>query len=228
MNLEMGKRLSEYRKNKNLSQEQLAQMLGVSRQAVSKWERAESSPDTDNLIMLSEIYGVTLDRLINGTIDRTADTGQPENNDKQNCAEKETADNRLQENKIDKANESNPAKGETGNLKVRSNKKSSGFIKKIEKFPYPVLCIVLYVIFGFYDILGGWGLAWILFFTIPLYYTFIEAVRKKDASEFVYPVLIIMIYLICGFGYSKWHPAWIIFLSIPVYYFIIDVIKSKN
>ena len=99
MNLEMGKRLSEYRKNKNLSQEQLAQMLGVSRQAVSKWERAESSPDTDNLIMLSEIYGVTLDRLINGTIDRTADTGQPENNDKQNCAEKETADNRLQENK---------------------------------------------------------------------------------------------------------------------------------
>ena len=45
---------------------ELAEKLGVSRQAVSKWERSEASPDTDNLIELAHIYGVTLDELLNG------------------------------------------------------------------------------------------------------------------------------------------------------------------
>lgn len=54
------------KKKHNLSQEELASMLGVSRQAVSKWERSESSPDTDNLIELAKIYNITLDELLNG------------------------------------------------------------------------------------------------------------------------------------------------------------------
>lgn len=49
---------------RGLSQEALADRLGVSRQAVSKWERAESLPDTDNLIALAAIYGLTLDELL--------------------------------------------------------------------------------------------------------------------------------------------------------------------
>lgn len=65
MNIETGRRLCEYRKKNKYSQEELAEKIGVSRQAVSKWERAEASPDTDNLIMLAKIYGVTLDELIN-------------------------------------------------------------------------------------------------------------------------------------------------------------------
>ena len=52
------------RKQAGLSQEALADKLGVSRQAVSKWERAESLPDTDNLIALAAIYGLTLDELL--------------------------------------------------------------------------------------------------------------------------------------------------------------------
>lgn len=52
------------RKQAGLSQEALADKLGVSRQAVSKWERAESLPDTDNLIALATIYDLTLDELL--------------------------------------------------------------------------------------------------------------------------------------------------------------------
>ena len=48
MNIETANRLLQYRKENNLSQEELAEKIGVSRQAVSKWERAEASPDTDN------------------------------------------------------------------------------------------------------------------------------------------------------------------------------------
>ena len=46
MNLEIANRLVEYRKRAGYSQEELADKLGISRQAVSKWERVEASPDT--------------------------------------------------------------------------------------------------------------------------------------------------------------------------------------
>lgn len=64
MNIEIANRLVELRKKMGLSQEELADKLGLSRQAVSKWERAEASPDTDNLICLAKLYGVSLDSLL--------------------------------------------------------------------------------------------------------------------------------------------------------------------
>ena len=64
MNIEIANRLVKLRKEKKLSQEALANELGISRQAVSKWERAEASPDTDNLILLAELYGISLDDLL--------------------------------------------------------------------------------------------------------------------------------------------------------------------
>ncbi len=64
MDIDLSTRLAEYRKQNKLSQEALAEKLGLSRQAVSKWERGESSPDTVNLIALSRIYGVTIDELL--------------------------------------------------------------------------------------------------------------------------------------------------------------------
>lgn len=75
MNLAMAQRLVDRRKAAGLSQEALAAQLGVSRQAVSKWERSESSPDTDNLIALAALYGVSLDELLYGeTVDSTDDS----------------------------------------------------------------------------------------------------------------------------------------------------------
>ena len=64
MNVEIANRLQQLRKKNNLSQEELAEKIGISRQAVSKWERAEASPDTDNLILLSKLYKVSLDELL--------------------------------------------------------------------------------------------------------------------------------------------------------------------
>jgi len=64
MNVEIADRLARRRREAGYSQESLAEKLGVSRQAVSKWERSESSPDTDNLIALAQLYGVSLDDLL--------------------------------------------------------------------------------------------------------------------------------------------------------------------
>ena len=64
MNNELAKRLISLRKERGLSQEALAAALHVSRQAISKWERGEASPDTDNLIALAVLYRVSLDELV--------------------------------------------------------------------------------------------------------------------------------------------------------------------
>ncbi len=64
MNIKLADRLVNLRKENKLSQEALAEKLGLSRQAISKWERGESSPDTDNLIALAELYGISLDELL--------------------------------------------------------------------------------------------------------------------------------------------------------------------
>ena len=76
MDLAMAQRLVDRRKAAGLSQEALAAQLGVSRQAVSKWERSESSPDTDNLIALAALYGVSLDELLYGEAVASADDSQ--------------------------------------------------------------------------------------------------------------------------------------------------------
>lgn len=76
MDLAMAQRLVDRRKAAGLSQEALAAQLGVSRQAVSKWERSESSPDTDNLIALAALYGVSLDELLYGEAASDADSSE--------------------------------------------------------------------------------------------------------------------------------------------------------
>ena len=69
MNETIGNRIAKYRKNKNLTQEELATQLGVSSQAVSKWENDASCPDISLLPQLSKILGVTTDALLTGKND---------------------------------------------------------------------------------------------------------------------------------------------------------------
>lgn len=57
-------RIKECRKSAGLSQDKLAEWIGVSRQAVTKWETGQSAPSTENLLKLAEIFGTTVDQLI--------------------------------------------------------------------------------------------------------------------------------------------------------------------
>lgn len=56
--------LKLYRKQSGMTQEQVAEKLGVSRQAVAKWENGESLPDIENIIALSDLYGTSVDYLV--------------------------------------------------------------------------------------------------------------------------------------------------------------------
>ena len=60
----LGERIKECRQQANLSQEKVAELVGVSRQAVTKWEANQSAPSTDNLFKLAEIFGTSVDLLL--------------------------------------------------------------------------------------------------------------------------------------------------------------------
>ena len=62
-NMELGKQIYELRKKANLSQEQLAEKVGVSRQTISKWELGETAPDIKQAQVLSQVFSVSLDEL---------------------------------------------------------------------------------------------------------------------------------------------------------------------
>ena len=62
----IGERLLKLRKEKNISQEELANELDVSRQTISKWETDQSQPDFDKIIPLCEYFGITSDELLTG------------------------------------------------------------------------------------------------------------------------------------------------------------------
>lgn len=62
--MEFNNKLYELRKQKGLSQEELANRLNVSRQTISKWEVGDSTPDMEKLIAMSDLFGISLDELI--------------------------------------------------------------------------------------------------------------------------------------------------------------------
>ena len=279
MTLETANRLYELRKKNNLSQEELAEKLGVSRQAVSKWERSEASPDTDNLIALAKIYGLSLDELIYGEKEekKQEPAEEPEGDPKAEVNEEEKLfiniedgddkvkigpkgilvessdgekvkisfdgikienmksnpeddnwdDDNCDDDDDDESYETvlsaegNTAKGNTVHIKV---KKPTKFWFEI---PYPIICTIAYLICGFGNYFGGWGLAWVIFVTIPVYYSFVEAIYKRSFCEFAYPVFVAFVYLVLGMYYGNWHPSWLIFVTIPVYYPIASALDRK-
>ena len=67
--MELGKQIKKYRNEKELSQTALAERVFVSRQTISNWENDKSYPDIKSLVLLSEIFEISLDQLIKGDVD---------------------------------------------------------------------------------------------------------------------------------------------------------------
>lgn len=301
MNIETANRLYEYRRQSQLSQEELAEKIGVSRQAVSKWERGEASPDTDNLIMLAKVYGVSLDELVNGKpcADPSdgKDSGAPNGENTSDGAESDAASAQAAEESaqpdepnadsvsfkdgihirskdgdkvdiglggihvhskggdkvhvgwdgihvndekancnvsVDKNGVNVTEDGENivftdndGHIFVNKNaQKKKPIYRFFTKFPYPIVCAIIYLLGGFFGFCGGWAIGWLIFLTIPLYYTLIDAIFKRNPMHFAYPVLVVLVYLYLGMTAALWHPMWVLFLTIPIYYFICDFLKK--
>ena len=73
-------KLIKLRKRAGYSQEELAEKMGVTRQSVSKWESAQSIPDIEKIIKISELFGVSTDYLLKDNIEETADINKDDAN----------------------------------------------------------------------------------------------------------------------------------------------------
>ena len=213
MSIKQGEYLKDLRVKNKYSQEKLGELLGLSRQSISKWEQGYAVPDTENLLKLSELYGISVDTLLK--------CGEQENErEAENVSEVSKADPKTANETAPTAEQSNgeiPAKAE----KPAKKKRGWFFIS------YPVLAVIAYAIIGAKFQTVGWATGWITLLTIPLFYTGVIAFEKKKPIIFCYPVLALMAFLIGGFFYSLWHPMWIIFLTIPVFY-IVTAKAGKN
>lgn len=197
MDEQIAERLQKLRKEHGYSQEQLADELGVSRQAVSKWERGEASPDTDNLIALARLYNISVDGLL---FEKPAE-GAAES--------------------IPAEMESGSAEIVRGKKPRRYHDGITGLVAGLTV----MLSVIAYLVMGFvWDL---WHPAWIVFFAIPVLPTIPAAIKEKNPNVFCYPVLVTAVYLLVGFLFGLWHPLWVLFLTIPVYAIIAEFIKKK-
>ena len=69
LNLKIGEKIKEKRRDRDLTQEELATMLGVTKAAVSKWENAESFPDITMLPQIAQLFHITMDELFDYTLE---------------------------------------------------------------------------------------------------------------------------------------------------------------
>lgn len=250
MNIEIANKLLQLRKEKGLSQEQLAQELGISRQAVSKWERAEASPDTDNLIQLAKLYQISLDELLlTNNKEIIDDESQREVHD----ADKQQRQDYVHIGKdgvhvIDKNGDEvhvsmkgvhvNEYQGDhvdidSRGIHVNDEEYSYDDFKHYhfghnKKYDFPFGTLLFFGLLIYCIVSGTWHPTWILLLAFPLFDSCVTAIKKRKFSKFDYPILAIMIFLWLGFTVSLWHPAWVIFLTIPCYYSLAHYIDKKT
>ena len=222
MTIQTANRLIALRKQQGMSQEQLAEAMDVSRQAISKWERGESSPDTDNLIALAEIYGISLDELVglgNGN-------GRKKQDEEAENVNGSAQPERIDEPVSEKNEKIDPGEGPGSKIMPAAETTVAERSRDVARFdfktdinwktfPYPVLVALIYALMG--ALANMWHPGWILFLTVPIYYT---ALRKNEFSinRIEFPLLITPIYLMLGFIWNLWHPGWVLFLTVPLYY----------
>ncbi len=236
MNIKIADRLVELRKKNGLSQEQLADKLGLSRQAVSKWERAEASPDTDNLICLAKLYGVSLDDLLDTdqSIEEIAqDTRIHEAEKKNESVHIDDSGIHLKSASGDEVHiQNNDAKiftrGKDDDDDDENNySPATKVILAIVSGVTVFAVIIAYILLGVYlKHPNGWVYTWMLFFLIPITPSIVEAIASKHFTKFCYPVLVTGIYCFLGMWFNLWHPFWFLFLTIPVYYIIFKPIDD--
>lgn len=211
MSIKQGDYLKELRTKKGLSQEKLAEQLGVSRQSVSKWEQGYAVPSSDNVLELSKLYGISADDILNCEMPR-------ENS--------ESAESDLKKGTQTEASE-NKASGEAAEGEIppqsKNEKQAQNYYPPKKKkhswlfAAYPCIAVFITLALGAFDS-ALWKTSWIFLLTIPLYYTGSIAIRKKNALIFCYPVVVLIVFLLGGFYASLWHPLWILFTTIPIYY----------
>lgn len=224
MSYEFADRLIELRKSKGMSQEELAQRIGLSRQAVSKWERAESSPDIGNLVALAEIYELTIDEIVKGSSeDETAvSSAMGDELAEDEVVEVEEVSVEMPDATIEDSIANMPPPDPSQRVDIDSMFSADATVveQPAPSMPFSDQPSVTNVNIDHMHI-------------DPAMAEHIKSKHEKRPKDplltFPYPIAVTVVFLLAGFVFGLWHPAWIIFLTIPFYYWIVNIIvKDPN
>lgn len=199
----METRLYELRKKTGMSQDELAEKIGVSRQTISKWERGEALPDTENLIALAKLYNVSLDDIVNYQED---EANEEDEQVKDEIVKTEIIDsNEMEANNNEKVNKHN-------------------WLTLLDSSLFFV-ALIAFLLLGF--VWHFWTWCWLVFLLWIVLMSFFESIKTRDANKFAYAIMATMIYLFIGLNFYLWHPTWVIFLTIPLYYIVVGFFKKR-
>ena len=228
MNIETANRLYELRKKSGLSQEELAEKLGISRQSISKWERAEASPDTDNLILLAKLYGITLDELImGGDKAENADTANAAAEDaeasKSGDAAKKDTKVHIGLDGIHVEDDEDVVHVTWKGIHIEDKGREAVHVGKDgvrinnEDLKGDSTVVINDDGDGRTVIINGKRVD-------PRDHRF----DKGFWNAMPVPLMCIIAFLLLGFLLNAWGTAWIVFLFIPIYYSLINAIKTRD
>lgn len=218
MKMTIGTKIQKLRKQHGLSQEQLAETLGVSRQAVSKWEAEQSVPDIDKIVLICDYFGVTTDYILrNEEVPKTEQEHefQPDNlvQNKYNISENEV------------------------NTENEEKKKKSALLLAVAIMLYIISVVPPILI----DDATGPALMFVMIAAatgIIVYRSIVNSKNKRDDGEekkkepenpilkavksCVWAVAVI-IYFVISFLSNAWYITWLVF---PITGAITDVIEA--
>ncbi len=191
--------LQYLRKKNKITQEELADELGVSRQSVSKWETGEAYPETEKLILLSDKFGVTLDELIRG---------EPESADKEPARE-----DKEEKSDVHEEEEETQDDKERGRRELIGTTLGSAVM---------FACVITYLCLGF--TLNLWHPAWLIFLGGVFLCVWVgclteyapeRSVKERIGGAVCGSTMIgaVIIYLSIGFALNLWHPTWVVFIA---------------
>ena len=240
MTIEIADRLVKLRKKYGYSQEELADKLGLSRQAVSKWERAEASPDTDNLICLAKLYGVSLDELLATDEDIDTIVEEQVKGDKKEEPKEENQDDHAEikddhivlfakdGKKVTIDHDGITCYNKDGTVKRKNFDVPNAVIGAIEATLF-TMAVIAYIILG--AVCNLWYNAWVVFFLPEIVCSFMRAVRRGNAQHFnIAFVSLFAFFFVCmcipGLDAHLWHPMWVVFLAIPLYHTTVGAINK--
>ena len=238
MTIEIADRLVKLRKKYGYSQEELADKLGLSRQAVSKWERAEASPDTDNLICLAKLYGVSLDELLATDEDLDTIVNEQVKDNNENKEEKvEVKDDKVvlfskNGKKVTIDDNGVTCYNADGTVKKHEFDVKNAVIGAVEATLF-TFALVAYIILSV--IFNWWHIAWVVFFIPEIICSIARAIKNKNANHFNMAFLssfafffvswFLPIALHNGMPFL-WHPMWVVFLAVPAYHSTVGAINK--
>lgn len=194
--MNLGEKLFELRKAKNLTQDEVAEKLNVTRQTVSKWETNQSTPDFDKIVPISELFEIGVEELLTGKVKEENDQAKEEIKEK--VLTKQEAKEKS-------------AKVVSGSIFIYILAVALIMILIPVKHVNPIIASSIFLI------LIGWATARIIknYMSMPKFEKTKEEKKEEKIVKQINGIIgsiCVALYFIISFTTMAWHVTWVIFI----------------